>query len=200
MTPLKSLITFLSVLTAVGMASVAMGEVTLLTVSVNTAAEQYYKVQDFMKEVQESQVQVQEKVAAIQEEGQALAEEFKELVEQAQSDILTEDARMEAQSDAQAKQAEVREKENELRALVQNAQQSMSAREQTQMRVFTKEITDVIDEIAAERNATIVFDISGASRNGLPTVLYRESSIDITEEVIARINADKPAEEEAAAE
>lgn len=199
MKPLKSLITFLSVIAFAGISS-AFGEISILTVNVNAAAEQYYKVQDFLKEVQESQAQVQEKVEAIQQEGEALAQEFKELVEQAQSEILTEDARKDAQADAQAKGQEVRAKETELRTLVQNAQQSMSAREQTQMRVFTKEITDVIDEIASERKATIVFDVSGASRNGLPTVIYRDSSIDITKEVVEVINADKPAEEEAAAE
>jgi len=195
MTRFKTLILFLGLIAAAGITS-AFGQLTILTVSINGAADQYYKVQEFLGEVQENQSQAQEKVAALNEEGKVLEQEFKKLVEQAQSDILTEEARKEAEADAQAKREEIMEKQNQIRSFVQNVQQSMSAREQTQMRVFTKEITDVIDEIAAERNATIVLDISGASRNGLPTVIYRDSAIDITEEVVERINADRPAEEE----
>jgi len=194
MKPLKSLIILVGALVVAGITSV-QAENVILTVSVNSAAEQYYKVQDFMKDMQENQKQVEEKATSIQEEGQALALEFKELYEQAQSEILTEDARKEAMTDAQAKQQEVAGKQQELQTLIENARNSMAAREQSSMQIFTKEITDVINEIASERKATVVFDVSGASRNGLPTVIYSDSAIDITAEVVTIINADKPAEE-----
>ena len=105
---------------------------------VNDAAERYYKVQEFMKEIQDSQTQAQERVANINEEGKALEQEYQELVEQAGSDILTEEARNDAKEDARIKYQEIAQKQNELRQFAENVQRQLAARQSTQMSLFTK--------------------------------------------------------------
>lgn len=195
-----SLLTFLAV---AGFGAVAAkAETVILTISVSTAAEQYYKVQEFLATAQASSEQAQERVNTIQEEGTQLEQEYKELVEQAGSDILTEEARNEAKEDARIKYQEIAQKQNELRQFAENVQRQLAARHNTQMSLFTKEIMEVVTEVAKEREASIVLDSSGVSQNGMPSVIPFDESIDITAEVIKRINADKPEEdaEEAASE
>ena len=193
---MKSIKSFTSLLTilvvATFTAASAKAELVILTISVNRAAEQYYKVQEFLAELQGNQEQAQERVAAINEEGKFLETEYKELVEQAGSDILTDNARNDARADAQIKYQEIAQKQNELRQFAENVQRQMTARQNTQMSLFTKEIMAVVEEVSKERSATMVLDLSGASQNGMPTVISFDESIDITDEVVERINASKP--------
>jgi outer membrane protein len=183
MKTIKSFISILSIFAVAGFgAATAQAETVILTISVNRAAEQFYKVQDFLKELQASQEQ---------------AQEYQELAEQANSDILTEQARDEAKKDAQIKIQEIQQKQNELRQFAENVQRQMAARQSTQMSLFTKEIMEVVNEVSKEKGAALVLDTSGASANGMPVVIPYDESIDITDEVVSRINASKPAEEEA---
>ena len=91
----------------------AQAETVILTISVNGAAEQYYKVQEFLEQIQATQEQAQERVASINEEGKTLEQEYQELVEQAGSDILTEQARNDAKEDARVKYQEIAQKQND---------------------------------------------------------------------------------------
>lgn len=187
---MKTLISSLSLLVVTSLGTViAKAEVVILTISVNSAAEQYYKVQDFLEQIQATQEQAQERVAAINEEGKTLEQEYKELVEQAGSDILTETARNDAKEDARIKYQEIAQKQNELRQFAENVQRQLAARQNTQMSLFTKEIMEVVSEVAKERGASLVLDTSGASQNGMPTVISFDETIDITAEVVERINA-----------
>jgi len=199
---MKSMKTFISSLTLLVVTSLgsvaANAEVVILTISVNSAAEQYYKVQDFLEQIQATQEQAQERVASINEEGKTLEQEYQELVEQAGSDILTEQARNDAKEDARIKYQEIAQKQNELRQFAENVQRQLAARQNTQMSLFTKEIMEVVTEVAKEREASLVLDTSGASQNGMPTVISFDDTIDITAEVVERINATQ-GEEEAAA-
>ena len=201
MKTIKSFISILSILAVAGFGSAtAQAETVILTISVNRAAEQFYKVQDFLKELQNSQEQAQERVQSITDEGRSLEQEYKELAEQANSDILTEQARDEAKKDAQIKIQEIQQKQNELRQFAENVQRQMAQRQSTQMSLFTKEIMEVVNEVSKEKGAALVLDTSGASANGMPVVIPYDDSIDITAEVVSRINASKPAEEEGASE
>ncbi len=175
----------------------ANAELVILTISVNKAAEQYYKVQEFLAQIQTTQEQAQERVASINEEGKTLEQEYKELVEQAGSDILTEAARNDAKEDARIKYQEIAQKQNELRQFAENVQRQLAARQNTQMSLFTKEIMEVVTEVSKERNASIVLDTTGASQNGMFSVISFDETIDITSEVVERINESKGEEEPA---
>jgi len=197
---MKTFISSLTLLAMTGFGSVlAQAETVILTISVNSAAEQYYKVQEFLEQIQATQEQAQERVASINEEGKTLEQEYQELVEQAGSDILTEQARNDAKEDARIKYQEIAQKQNELRQFAENVQRQLAARQNTQMSLFTKEIMEVVTEVAKERSASLVLDTSGASQNGMPTVYTFDDSMDITAEVVTRINASKGEEEPAAA-
>jgi Skp family chaperone for outer membrane proteins len=200
---MKSMKTFISSLTLLAMTGfgsvLAQAETVILTISVNGAAEQYYKVQEFLEQIQATQEQAQERVASINEEGKTLEQEYQELVEQAGSDILTEQARNDAKEDARIKYQEIAQKQNELRQFAENVQRQLAARQNTQMSLLTKEIMEVVTEVAKERSASLVLDTSGASQNGMPTVYTFDDSMDITAEVVTRINASKSEEEPAAA-
>ncbi len=56
-----------------------------------------------------------------------------------------------------------------------------------------EEITKTAVDIAKQKGATILIDKSGPSMIGVSNVLYFDPSLDITDEVMAAINKDRPA-------
>jgi len=195
MIPCKSLLLAAAGVAAfAGQTGLAQPAPNVLTVNIAQAADSYYKVQDFEKELEKSGEQVREKVEALQEERQLLVQEFEELADQAESEILTEQARNEAAQDAIDKRQEVQQKEQEIRQFVQQTQRTLQARQSSQMEMFLTDISEVVEKVVQERGATLAFDTSGFTRSGMPAVLYADPAYDVTPEVIRRLNADRPAE------
>ncbi len=196
----KSLLVILSAM-VMAATSLRASEDIIITVMVDDALGSYYKVQAFMAEMEKSEEEARTKASEIEAEGTALVEEFQELREQANSDILMEEAKLEATQDAQKKMQEIQAKEQELRQFVGNTRQQFAAIRQQQLNAYYAEIAEVITEIAKEREATLVIDITARAGDGRAPVLYTDGSYDITPIVIERINAtegeEAPAEEAA---
>lgn len=172
----------------------------ILTVMVDEAMAAYYKVQAFAAEMEKSEAEARDQAAVIEEQGTSLVEEFEELREQANSDILMEEARQEAAQDAQKKAQEIQAKQQELRQFVGNTRNQFAQRRQQQLNLFYQEVAEVITEIAEERQATLVIDITARAGDGRAPILYSDGSNDITSIVIERINATQGQEEAAADE
>ncbi len=194
----KSLLVLLSAI-AMATTSLRANEDVIITVKVDEALGSYYKVQTFMAEMEKTEEEARAKAAEIEAEGTALVEQFQELREQANSDILMEEAKLEATQDAQKKMQEIQQKEQELRQFVGNTRQQLTAIRQQQLNGYYQEIAEVITEIAKERNATLVIDITARAGDGRAPVLYTDGSYDITPVVIERINSTEGQEEPAAA-
>ncbi len=199
MTHKKALISFFgaALLAGLTLTSASAKEDVIVTVEIDQALDQYYKVAGFLEEMKASEAKAREKASVIEAQGNALVEQFQELREQASSDILMEEARKEAAEDAQKKFEEIQGKEQELRKFVSETQRQFEARRNQQLNLFYSEIADVVTELAKEKGATLVIDISARAGDGRAPVLYTDGSYDITPEVISRINATQGAEEAA---
>ena len=66
--------------------------------------------------------------------------------------------------------------------------------EQTQRmrQTILKEINDVIDKEARTAGYQLVFDKSGSTLNGVPTIVFAQDSMDITDEIAKILNKNQP--------
>ena len=85
-------------------------------------------------------------------------------------------------------------KQQEMNALVQNSSESLKQRIMNFRTLLMDEISQVAQEVAKRQGITLLFDKSGPSLLGMPAVLYAEEGLEITAEVLAEINKDKPAD------
>ncbi len=181
---------------ALALSSASAAEDVIITVKVDQALESYYKLKSFAEEMSGDQEEIKKKAEEIQKEGTALVEEYKELREHANSDILMEEARQEAYEDAQVMMQKIQAKENEIRKFLTDEDNKFRTRRMQQINLFYQEIAEVVTEIAEERHATLVIDITARAGDGRSTVLYTDGSYDITPEVIERINSTEGQEAE----
>ena len=166
----------------------ADASVRIVTADMAYLYENYHSTQEAQARFQSSIERAQRQTQTMMEEGQAMVEEYQEIIERTNNPALSEEARMEAQERAREMVEAIQQKERELQQFQNNTRRSLDQRQRNHRELMMEEIRDVVMEEAEKRNATLVFDTSGASAIGIPSVIYADPSYDITDIVLEEIN------------
>lgn len=126
--------------------------------------------------VQEAQQMLQEEMEPFRQELQRMATELDSLVQQYQQQQLT--LSPEAK---QARQAEIQRKQQAYQQRVQQIDEQASQRQNEVVQPIMDRINKVIEEIRAEGNYAIIFDVSVAA------VIAADPSLNLTNEVLTRL-------------
>jgi outer membrane protein len=165
----------------------------ILVVDLGKLFDSHWKTQEQVAKLKADGTKAQDQVAALQKDGNALVEQFKELDEQSKNPTATTEAKAKAQADAQKKYDEIQQKRSELSSFAQNAQSTLRQRFESFKTLMLEEIIKVATDIAKKHGATFLLDKSGPTAVGVSNILYFDPSLDITEEVMAELNKDRPA-------
>jgi outer membrane protein len=165
----------------------------ILVVDVAKIFDGHYKTQEQQAKLQADEAKAQDQMSQITKERNALIEQFKELDEQTKNPAATAEAKAKAQGEAQKKYEEIQQKTTEQNSFYQNTSNTLRQRFQTFKTLMVEEITKIAVEIAKKKGATFLLDKSGPTLIGVSNILYYEPSLDITDEVMAEINKDRPA-------
>lgn len=159
----------------------------VLTVNMGELYQNYWKAQENDEKFQSSVDNAQQEIQAMIEEGMGLASELQELQGKINNPALTEDARERFTAEAQEKAKLIREKEAEVNTYRQKTDRTLQQRRQNIIELHVSEIREVVIQMAKDKGADLVLNTGGM------TVVYYDESFDITQEVLAKLNADKPA-------
>jgi outer membrane protein len=143
-----------------------------------------------------AEAQLKEQADALQTERKELIQQFETLQAdaqrlraQAQNTALNEDARNARRAEAEEKLIEVRDMEAKIRRLEETAQRKIDDQSRRARRRLVEEINELVAVFAAEKGYDLILDRSGQTLNGVPVVVYFNPSMDITEALIAHVNA-----------
>jgi outer membrane protein len=153
----------------------------------------HYKTIEQGTKFESDQQKAQAEVDRMSKEGNSLVEEYKSLAEQANNPALSPEAKSKAQNDAEKKMEAIRAKQQEVQTFAQNTQNSLQQRLQTFRSMLIDEIAKTAGEVAKKKGATILIDKSGPTGFGISNLVYTDPAYDITDEVMAEINKEKPA-------
>lgn len=153
----------------------------------------HYKTEEQNAKLRGDEQKAAEELEKLNAEGNQLVEQYKELVEQAKNPALSDQAKAQAEQDAQAKLEEIQRKQNEVQSFRVNAQRSLQQRVKTFRDLMLEEIGKIATEVAQRQGASLLLDKSGPSLIGISPVLYVDPSMDITDAVAAEINKSRPA-------
>ncbi|MDZ4198317.1 MAG: OmpH family outer membrane protein [Kiritimatiellia bacterium] len=127
---------------------------------------------------------------------EAAQKEFTSLREDAQNPALTEEARSARRIQAEEKVLSIRELEAKIKEFEEMRSKHLESQSRRMRRGLVEEIRDAIRAHARTRGYDLVLDVSGNSLNGVELVLFADPRVDITTEVLEKINqaATAPAE------
>lgn len=192
---LVSLTAFAAVVAAVS----AQTAVKLVVVDMAKVYDNHYKTEEANAKFREAEQQAEQRIEELNKQGQTMVDEYKELLEQSKNTVLTQEARNTAQANAQKKAQEIQGKQQEVEQFRAATRNSLQQRIKTHRDLLLEEISKVVTDIAKKKGATLVLDKSGPTLFGIPAVIYSDPSFDITDEVLAEVNKDRPPPAPAAA-
>jgi Skp family chaperone for outer membrane proteins len=173
----------------------ANAELSVVTVSMQKLFDGYYKASEAnqrLESLRENAVaEAQEKEKSLQDVVASVNAKQEEL----QNPMLSDDAKAEKQAELEQIVTDGRQKQAEFQQWQQQTMNELNQRGQEIRRTLIDEIVKLVNEISLkEFQADLVLDTSDIMGTGVPSVLYASDSLDITEKVLAKLNADAPAE------
>jgi len=175
--------TFISISPTVG----AQGAMKVAIIDMQQVFKEYDKTK-------EADSKLKERMSGYKKERDERMEDYRKLIEQikglrdaAQDPSLSEEARQEKQSMLEEKVNEARSREREIREFDGTTQKLFTDQSKRMRDKILEEIQGKIDEFAKGKY-TMVFDSSGMTLNGTPTLIYSEGLTDLTDEIIASLN------------
>lgn len=191
--PLRSLLA-VALLGVASLAVQAQPAPKLFVIDMAKLYESHYKTEDHITKLRGDEQKAQVELERLNKEGNGLVEQYKELVEKANNNPLASaDAKAKAEQDAQAKLEEIEKKKQEIQVFRANVERAL----QQQMGAFREqiltEISKTATDIAKRKGATILVDKAGPTGIGISNFIYLDPEYDITDEVLAEVNKNRPA-------
>lgn len=180
----KFLLTILAAFLAVG-ALQAQKTPMVVTVNMGELYQNYWKAQEADEKFQSSVENAQQEIQAMIEEGMGMANELQDLQSKMNNPAVSEAAREKYNTEIQDQAKAIREKEAEVNRYRQQTESTLQKRRQAIVQLHISEIREEVIKVAKEKGADLVLNSAGMA------VVYFDESFDITQEVLAKLNADK---------
>jgi outer membrane protein len=171
----------------------ASAELTVVTVSMQKLFDGYYKSAEANQRLESIREQAVAEAQEKEKELQAMAEQIRSMQEELQNPVLSDQSKAEKQAELQGVAEEGRRKQAEFQQWQQQTMGNLNQRSQEIRNTLIDEIVKVVNDIALkDLDADLVFDTSDILGSGVPTVLYADTDLDITDKVMLKLNADAP--------
>lgn len=117
-----------------------------------------------------------------------LMEEFKELRDSSQDIALSEAERENRRLAAQDKYRQLKTKESEYKQYNTDKQRHLRDEYDKMRKTIIEEIQKVVRKKSTLEGYSLVLDVSGKTLNNIPSVIYFNASLDLTDEVLSELN------------
>jgi Skp family chaperone for outer membrane proteins len=179
----KFLTTICIVLTACGVAQ-AQKAPKVATVDVDRVVRQYQKAIDQQRILTSDVESARQKLTAEEQQLQAYGAEVKRAQTDAENSLLSEQGRASARKTFEEKARDFQDRVNKFNQSRQQTESILRARVEQNTRNLLEDIRPVVNAIAKEKSVDLVL---GSTFNP-NSVLFADASLDITDEVLKRLN------------
>jgi len=178
---MKKLVSLILASTFCAAALFAQKTPTVATVDVQRVLNDYTDFQSAVEKVRGSVAPVEEEMNKMQENLQSIVEKGRAAEAKAKNPALGEEAREEAQSEVNQLQEQLQAEQAKLQQFRQQAQALAQQGQQEELAPLQEKALEAVKDVAADKGIDLV----------LPTgnVIYSDESLEITDAVIAVLNA-----------
>jgi outer membrane protein len=188
----KIVLSFILIVSQALIFNQASAEYSIITVDVSRLYEGYYKTKEATDKLQGRYDTAKAQLDEMMASGDVEVNAYQTMLEQTQNPALSDSARKDAEDDANLQMEKIRSLQQDVQTFQKSSQNQLAQQQATQRQFMLEEIKTVILEIAQDRKADLVFDISTGINVGLPSVIYANPAWDSTEDVLEVLNADAP--------
>ncbi len=148
-----------------------------------------------------AQAALDEEVSNLKKDGKALeddyakaVDDYKKTIDEANNQAISADERDKRKKEAESKMLRVNDLRQTMQQFERTAATNMGEKRRLTMSKILGEIKEAIAAKSKAGGFTLVLDTSSPDPTNLPTVLYSSGENDLTEAVLAALNANAPAD------
>lgn len=191
-------LTFLALISTVGLPAVSFAQgLKIATVDMNRAFKEYNKTKDAESKINEAKNAAKKEYDDRADAYKKALDEINSLGTKLENPAISADAKSQTAKQRDEKIASVKNMEREITDFRQTREKQLQEQAVRMRDGIVKEITDVVLERVKSQNIDFVFDKSGVSLNGVPTIMYSRDNVDFTSDVVTALNKATPAEKSA---
>ncbi|MDD5728321.1 MAG: OmpH family outer membrane protein [Victivallales bacterium] len=164
----------------------------LALIDMDMVFHEYYKTKETDAVLRQKQGIYQAWAKKLGESKLKLEEEFKILRDASQNIAYSSAEREKKRLAAQNKYQELKKKEAELEQYVEQKSREYKELLQKMYKKILEEIYTEIKRYAVLKGYTMVMDKSGKSLNTVPVIIYNSPQLDITQDILKRLNRGQP--------
>jgi outer membrane protein len=177
-----------------GGAGMASAQVKFGTVDMNRVFSEYYKTKDAQTKYADSEKAANDDLNGRVDTLKASMKEISQLNTDLQKPDLSKDAAEAKKKDLQTKVAAARSLDREIADYRSAKQKSLQDQFLRMRKDIVDDIMKTVNDLVKAKGYDIVFDKSGLSAGAVPVVLYSRDDLDFSQDVIAALNKNAPAQ------
>ncbi len=180
---------FVALLSALALPGSAFAQgMKIATVDMNRAFKEYNKTKDAETKINDAKNAAKKEYDDRADSYKKALDEIIKLNQQLEAPALSADAKTQKAKERDEKIASIKSMEREINEFRQTREKQLQEQAVRMRDGIVKEITDVVMEKVKSDNMDLVFDKSGQSLNGVPTLIFSRDNMDFTSELIATLN------------
>jgi outer membrane protein len=162
------------------------------TIDMNRAFKEYNKTKDAEKKINDAKEAAKKEYDDRADSYKKALDEINKLNQQLEAPALSADAKTQKAKERDEKIASIKNMEREINEFRQTREKQLQEQAVRMRDGIVKEITDVVMTKVKGSSMDLVFDTSGVSLNGVPTVMYAKPEMDFTSDVVTQLNKANP--------
>jgi outer membrane protein len=194
---MKSIIAMMMLGAAIGWTSIANAQAPTgrtVTVDLNKIFNEYYKTPIASAKLKDTAEQYNKEHDEMLAQYRKQVDELNKLRDEQDKSEYTPEVREQKKKAFQEKIAETQKTQREIEDYRTSHRQILDQQTQRMRQGILKEITDVITKEARDQGYGFVFDKSGNTLNGVPTIVFSQDGLEITDDIIKSLNKNRPAD------
>lgn len=179
----------MALVAACGVATCGAAELRIATVDLDKVFTAHPKTQSAEAALKKTEDGIQAEMDQMVAEGRALEAEVTKLRESAKNPLLTEEARLKKNNEAEEKLTQLQEFQLRARRTQETKLKQMREQVMKSRQGIVDEMTAAVSDFAKAEGYDLILDRSGLTMNAVPLMVYSNPNLDVTEALIARMNA-----------
>jgi outer membrane protein len=184
----KLLSLVLTSMLALPLAAFGQGTLKIGTINMDRAFKEYSKTKEAEKKVNDAKDSAKKEFDDRTDSYKKALEEVNNLNKQLESTALSADKKTQLAKDRDDKINNIKNMEREINEFRVTRENQLREQALRMRDGIVKEIMDVVNDKVKTMNMDLVFDKSGLSVNGVPSLLFSRDSYDFTNDVVAALN------------
>ena len=169
----------------------------IVTVDLNKVFTDYYKTPIASGKIKDTAESFNKELNEMVDNYKKEIEELNKLREDQDKPEYTAEVREQKRKAVSEKLAETQKIQRDLEEYRTSHGKILQEQQLRMRQTIVKEIQDVIDKEARDAGYQLVLDKSGTTANAVPTILFSQDSMDITDDLIKTLNKNQPKTTEA---